>query len=100
MITMLNKRLPDTVRSNMGAPKLENVTGRFATSVRVTDIMQTPQGFPSIGYTYQRDPYQVFETGSSGSWSNEYRDPRKLIDKSIRELAATVATGRFYTRRT
>jgi len=99
MITMLNKKLPDTVRNNMGSPRLENVTGRFATSVRVTDIMQTPQGFPSIGYTYQRDPYQVFEDGSSGSWSNEYRDPRKLIDKSIRELAATVATGRFYTRR-
>ena len=99
MIVMLNKKLPDAVRKNMGSPRLENVTGRFATSVRITDVIQTPQGFPSIGYTYQRDPYQVFEDGSSGSWSNEYRDPRKLIDKSIRELAATVATGRFYTRR-
>lgn len=100
MIVMLNKKLPDTVRKNMTSPRLENRTGRFAQSVKVTDIMMTPQGFPSIGYTYQRDPYQVFEDGSSGNWSNEYRDPRKLIDKSIRELAATVATGRFYTRRT
>ena len=27
------------------------------------------------------------------------RSPRKLIDKSIREIAATMAIGRFYTRR-
>jgi hypothetical protein len=100
MIVMLNKKLPDTVRKNMTSPRLQNRTGRFAQSVKITDIMMTPQGFPSIGYTYQRDPYQVFEDGSSGNWSNEYRDPRKLIDKSIRELAATTATGRFYTRRT
>ncbi len=100
MIVMLNKKLPDTVRKNMTSPRLQNRTGTFAQSVRITDIMMTPQGFPSIGYTYQRDPYQVFESGSSGNWSNEYRDPRTLIDKSIRELAATTATGRFYTRRT
>jgi len=27
------------------------------------------------------------------------RDPRRLIDKSIREIAAQFAIGRFYTRR-
>ena len=99
MIAMINKELPKTVMDNMGAPRLENQTGRFARSVRVTDIVQTPKGFPSIGYTYQRNPYQVFEEGSSGPWANGHRDPRQLIDQSIREIAVQFAMGRLYTRR-
>ena len=83
----------------MREPGLVNRTGRFADSVKVTDITQTPQGFPSIGYTYQRDPYEVFEEGSGSKWANGYRDPRTLIDKSIREIATQFALGRFYTRR-
>ena len=99
LIGLINKALPDTVRKNMREPALVNRTGRFAESVQVTDIVQTPKGFPSIGYTYQRNPYQVFEEGSSGNWANGNRDPRDLIDKSIREIAAQFAIGRFYTRR-
>jgi hypothetical protein len=84
----------------MGSPALNNITGRFADSVRVENIIKTPKGFPSVGYTYQRDPYQVFEEGvGSPPWANGNRDPRDLIDKSVREIAATMALGRFYTRR-
>ena len=32
-------------------------------------------------------------------WASPDRDPRKLIDESIREIAAQMAVGRFYTRR-
>ena len=92
LLPILNDRLPDIVAKNMGAPALVNRTGRFAGSVRVTDIAATPQGFPSIGYTYQRGPYDKFETDPE-------RDPRKLIDKSMREIAAQLTIGRFYTRR-
>lgn len=99
MIGLINKELPATVRKNMVAPRLQNQTGRFADSVKVTEIIQTPQGFPSVGYTYQRRPYEVFEEGSSGNWANGDRDPRTLIDGSIREIAAKMAIGRFYTRR-
>ena len=99
LLVAINKELPQTVRKNMQLPALENRTGRFAESVKLTDISQTARGFPSIGYTYQRDPYQVFETGSKGNWSSPERDPRSLIDKSIREIAAQYAIGRFYTRR-
>lgn len=97
---LLNKKIQITVKKNMVQPALVNRTGRFAGSVRITDISRTPKGFPSIGYTYDKKPYQVFEQGAgNSSWANENRDPRKLIDKSIREIASEVLVGRFFTRR-
>ena len=101
LVSLINAKLPETVAKNMGPPGLENRTGRFASSARVSDVMPTPQGFPSIGYTYQRDPYQVFELGQGRPpWATQQRDPRKLIDASIREIAAEMIQGRFFTRRT
>jgi len=100
ILAMIQKELTQTVRDNMEAPALENRTGRFSESVRVTDIMSTSQGFPSIGYTYDKQPYQVFEMGAgSPPWATPERDPRRLIDRSIREIASGLALGRFYTRR-
>jgi len=97
LAALLNKKLPAAVAKNMGAPGLIYRTGRFANSVQVTDITRTTKGFPSIGYTYQRNPYQTFEPGfKQGS---QDRDPRKVIDRSIREIAAELLIGRFYTRR-
>ena len=81
----------------MKDPRLVNRTGRFAESARITDMVQTPQGFPSIGYTYMKYPYQTFEQGYAQGSPD--RDPRRLIDFSIREIAAKHAIGRFYTRR-
>ena len=83
----------------MGAPRLENRTGTFASSVRVTEVQKTPQGFASIGYTYQKDPYSVFENTSGTRFASAERDPRDLINLSIREIAQQMAIGRFYTRR-
>jgi len=97
LLPILNERLPDVVAKNMVAPALQNRTGRFASSVRATDIVTTAKGFPSIGYTYQKNPYQTFEKGFAQGSPD--RDPRSLIDKSIREVAAGFAIGRFYTRR-
>ena len=100
LVVRLNSKLPQTLRKNMGSPELNNRTGRFANSAQVRDVIMTPQGFPSIGYTYQKEPYQVFEDGlGSAPWANGQRDPRKLIDRSIREIAAELALGRLYTRR-
>lgn len=99
-LAIINKQLPQTVKKNMGAPKLENRTGRFAGSVKLTDVGRTKQGHISFGYTYQQDPYRVFEVGSGKApWAIPARDPRKIIDGSIREIAANLALGRFYTRR-
>lgn len=100
VVSLINEKLPSTIRKNMRAPALQNQTGRFANSVRIMEAIQTEKGFPSLGYTYDKEPYQVFEQGrGKAPWANENRDPRTLIDKSIREIAAELALGRFYTRR-
>ena len=100
LVPAINAKLKQTVLKNMQAPGLQNRTGRFASSVRATDVVSTKQGYPSIGYTYQKNPYQVFEDGAgTPPWANGNRDPRDLIDKSIREIAQDLIIGRFYTRR-
>jgi hypothetical protein len=91
LLTLLNNKLPETLTANMKEPRLVNRTGRFRQSVKVQNMMGNSK-FPTIQYTYQRDPYEVFEKDSD-------RDPRKLIDASIREIAAKVMKGRFYTQR-
>ena len=97
LLGALNQQISKTVAENMESPRLNYQTGRFASSVRVRDIATTARGFPSIGYTYMKYPYQTFEPGyRQGSVE---RDPRKLIDTSIRQVAAQFAIGRFYTRR-
>jgi len=101
LIPIINMRLPETVANNMGTPKLNYRTGRFAASTRVTDINITPKGYPSIGFTYQREPYGVFEyPGGSPRLATPDRDPRKIIIQSIREIARGLINQRFYTRRT
>ena len=99
ILGVLNDQLPRVVAKNMGSPALNFRTGRFSSSVRAIDIAITAKGHPSIGYTYQRDPYEVFEASSGSRFSSTDRDPRKLIDFSIREIAASQAITRLYTRR-
>ena len=98
LLGIISNKINETVAKNMGKQgRLVYRSGDFAKSVEITDIAVTPQGFPSIGYTYQRRPYDTFEPG--GAQGSPERDPRKLIDASIREIAMNLAIGRFYTRR-
>ena len=100
IIAMINQQLPRVIERNMREPALQNRTGTFANSVKIVEASTTTQGFPSLGYTYQRNPYEVFEVGRGRApWATPERDPRRLIDASIREVAAQMALGRFYTRR-
>lgn len=100
IIAMINQQLPRVIERNMREPALQNRTGTFANSVKVIEASTTTQGFPSLGYTYQRNPYEVFEVGRGRApWATPERDPRRLIDSSIREIAGQMALGRFYTRR-
>lgn len=97
LMVAINKKLPQVVAQNMQSPALNYRTGRFSSSVKVTDVVRTPRGYPSFGYTYDKFPYQTFEVGHAQG--DPERDPRKLINQSIREIAAEMAIGRFFTRR-
>ena len=91
LMALINIKLQRELTDNMGQPALENITGRFANSVRVLKVTQAKAG-KSIQYTYDRDPYGVFEKDTA-------RDPRKLIDRTIREIAAELIMGKFTTQR-
>lgn len=100
LIPIFNKRLHDAIQDNMGTPRLNYRTGRFAKSAKVIDITETRAGYPSIAYTYMRYPYEVFEfPGGNPDLATPARDPRSLIDKSIRDIAKGLIKDRFYTRR-
>lgn len=100
LLPIINSKLTQNIISNMGAPRLENRTGRFARSARVTNVETTPQGFPTFVFDYQRDPYDVFDkTLGRSPWNTPERDPRTLVDQSIRDIVREMAIGRFFTRR-
>lgn len=99
LLPIINKQLPDVVAKRMKYPRLETRTGRLASSARVIDVQKTPGGFASFGYTYMRDPYEVYETSSGTRFADSDRDPRPLIASSIREIAAQHGVGKLYARR-
>lgn len=100
LINIINKKLPDQVAGNMGIPGLVYRTGRFANSTKVVNIETTRDGYPSLVFDYQRNPYDVFDrTKGASPWNTPARDPRTLVDKSVREIVQEMAIGRFYTRR-
>lgn len=100
LITIINAKLPETVANNMGAPGLVYRTGRFANSTKVVNVETTRDGYPSVVFDYERDPYDVFDRIKGASpWNTPARDPRALVDRSVREIVQEMAIGRFYTRR-
>jgi len=83
---LLNEVLPQQVAKNMtGPPTLQFRTGRFANSARVEMVNMGPRGGIHIDYTYLRDPYETFEPGNKQG--STYRDPKRIIGKSIRDVA-------------
>lgn len=89
---LLNTLLHDQVQANMGKggskQTLNYRTGRFAKSAEVSNIVQTRQDRLDIYYTWQHDPYDVFLPGSGSPLALPGRDPRRIIGRSIRQLAA------------
>jgi hypothetical protein len=100
LLPIINSRLTPRVIANMRLPSLVNRTGRFAQSAEVVRIEETREGFPSFVFNYERDPYDVFDrTLGRAPWNTPERDPRALVDKSVREIIREMAISRFYTRR-
>lgn len=100
LLALLNARLPPAVRARMVAPALVNRTGTFANSVKIANIVRSPQGFLTLQYDYQRNPYNVFDPVLGATpWANSNRDPKQIINAAIRDVAAGLIRERFYTRR-
>lgn len=96
IIAMINIRLHDTLMDNMTSPRLVYRTGRFASTV-TANATTTAKGNLSIGYNYMTNPYAVFAPG--GKMYTRDRDPRLLIEMSIRQIATELAVGRYGVRR-
>lgn len=91
----INSIVHTYVRRNMamvgGTQLLRYRTGRFSNSVKVLGLAATKTQAINLTYTYMLHPYQTFEPGfRQGSIA---RDPRKLIDKSIRMLMKEAFTS-------
>lgn len=93
---LLNSQITETVKQNMGSPALTNKTGRFAESITIDKLSMSRQGRITAFYTYMKYPYQTFERGYKQGSTR--RDPRILISKSIREIAAQAVSDRFDIR--
>lgn len=96
---LINQQLPSRILPKMQAPALVNRTGRFRHSAEVTNVTMGPRGGTQIDYTYQRNPYEVFEPGSGSPLANQYRDPRRIIGGTIREIAQEIMGKKFITVR-
>lgn len=95
---LLDASLVQKIKDNMGDGRRRDVlnlrSGRFAESARVERLSQSREGMITAFYTYMKNPYQTFEPGfKQGSPSS--RNPRLLISKSIREIAATQVANRM-----
>jgi hypothetical protein len=92
---LINSELQETIRKNMGTGSSRNVlnyrTGRFAGSAKVENISESRQGMLTAFYSYMKYPYQTFEPGFRQG-TPESRNPKLLISKSIREIAAAQVT--------
>lgn len=95
---ILNQRLHDVIKRNMGKGNARSIlnyrTGRFARSAEIKKLTLDKQGVVNTFYTYMKYPYQTFEPGyKQGKPSS--RDPKRLIDKSIRQIAKEIVTNRM-----
>lgn len=79
---IINTYINAYVEQNMGeGGRLVYRTGRFANTIYASGIKRNQNGALSIETRYMRHPYAVFEGPGQ-----EARDPRKLIQISIREI--------------
>jgi hypothetical protein len=95
---LINSQLQDVISANMGDGNSRNVlnyrTGRFAASASVERMSESREGMITAFYSYMKNPYQTFEPGfKQGSPAS--RNPKLLISKSIREIAATQVGNRL-----
>lgn len=95
---LINRRLHDQIKQNMGTGSSRNVlnyrTGRLARSAHVERLTQSKEGMISIFYSYMQNPYATFSEGGQQE-SPRTRDPKLLISRSIKEIAAESVANRM-----
>lgn len=95
---LLNTHLQDVISANMGNGNDRKVlnyrTGRFAASAKVERLSESRDGMISAFYNYMRNPYGTFSEGGRQQYPKS-RDPKALIGKSIKEIAATQVGNRM-----
>lgn len=92
--TLIDELLTETIADNMVRPNLKHRTGRFAQSVKLVDLKQRGDTLQAF-LTYMKYPYQTFEPGFKQGFRGY--DPRRLIDKSVREIASKLVKIRMQT---
>lgn len=97
---MINMQLMEQVAKNMGKGNAKSIlnfrTGRFAASAHVEQLVRNKDQSITAFYTYLKYPYATFQPGGRQGYP-ESRDPRLLISKSIRQLAAEQMSERMKT---
>lgn len=95
---LLNSLLTSTIAKNMGEGNRRDIlnyrTGRFAGSVKVERLSQSRGGMITAFYSYMKNPYATFSQGGNQEFPRS-RDPKLLISKSIREIAAEKVANRL-----
>lgn len=95
---IINQQLQDVVAANMGNGSSRTVlnyrTGRLAASVSLDRLTQSRDGMITAFYSYMKNPYATFSDGGKQQVPRS-RDPKLLISKSIREIAAEQAVTRM-----
>ena len=98
LTNLINLGLSEQIRQNMGTGNRRDVlnyrTGRFANSASVERLTVSKQGMITAFYTYMRNPYATFSLGGRQEFPRS-RDPKLLISKSIRQLAATQVSNQL-----
>ena len=96
--TILNSQLQDVISANMGDGSSKSLlnyrTGRFASTAEVKRLSISRDGMITAFYDYMKNPYGTFSTG--GKQENpKSRDPKLLISRSIRQIAAQIVDNRL-----
>lgn len=98
LLTLINSRLHDTIKANMGTGDRRDVlnyrSGRFATSVKVERLSESRMGMITAFYTYMKNPYATFSGGGLQQFPRS-RDPKLLISRSIRQIASDLVTNQL-----
>lgn len=95
---LLDARLAETIKQNMGNGSRRDIlnlrSGRLAESAKVERLSESRNGMITAFYTYMKNPYATFSDGGQQQYPKS-RDPKLLISKSIREIAATQVANRM-----